>query len=119
MSVRRESVETVADHVRRLLADPLCFDATASELAALVGCSPGLVRQVQRLKLAFDHARALARQIDWPFDESALISLALEHYAQIVTRTAGGCTAVGASGAKGPDGTRRKAGATIGGRPRR
>jgi hypothetical protein len=123
----RRRNETRADHVERLFQDPWFEDAPASELAAFCGCSRDDVVKVRRqffkrqgAKLVFEHAALIAELVEWPFDATALIHMALERYAERftnVSQSAGRCTAEGASGIKEPDDASRKAGVASEGTP--
>ena len=119
MTITRQGDESTTDFIARLLEDDWFCDASDGEIAALSGCDASLVEESRGMRLAWEHARILAKQIDWPTSPSALLSVALEHYAKTIP---------GRRGAKSPwehPGFRarmvadREAAAAIGGRSRR
>ena len=89
----RRQWESLPSHVERVWLDDLFEGASVSEVAEFCGCDAALVDKVQRrferlrrMREAWEHAEFIRDRIGWPFDASSLIAVALERYAERVTR---------------------------------
>jgi hypothetical protein len=80
-ALTRRPGESQADHVERLLSEPLLVGLTSAEIAAWARCAPAVVRAAREEREGLRYAAEVAPQIGWSGTLPALIRAALTDYA--------------------------------------